>query len=309
MLTGAFVGSDVASFARADAMERWQDAPMDVQNVFVTWEADLEYVFDRVLPEIVARGRVPLVTWEPFTDGENTPTDLAERVVAGEYDDYLARFRDRLREWVADADGVLDTADDRRCYLRFAHEPNGDWYPWAPATGGTAGEYVACWRTVYDAVMSEGLEDAVSWVWAVNHVDVGGVAAESLYPGDDYVDWAGVDGFNWGASQSWSSWQPPREVFDDMLGRVAEFGKPMCIPEYASTSETVEGHSVSAKNGWLRELFAYASASPVELLVYFDIDKETDWAVFGGERGDMMVTIDGESYSAYSAYGRGIGDV
>ncbi|GAA0652752.1 glycoside hydrolase family 26 protein [Salarchaeum japonicum] len=305
--TGAFVGSTVESFSRADAMERWQGAGLDVQNVFATWDTavdPLHGVFDRRLRAIDAAGRTPMLTWEPFTDDpEETPADVASRIVAGEHDDYLAAFARFLREW-------LDADETRRLFLRFAHEPNGDWYPWSPATGGPGGAdaYVELWRYVRDALALDDRADRVNWVWAPNHVDVGGYDAESLYPGEAYVDWVGVDGFNWGATESWSAWQSPREVFDDMLGRVAELGDhSLCIPEYASTSVTADGHDVSAKNRWIREFFAYARDSPVELAVWFNIDKETDWAVFDAERGDTVVSVGDERYTAYSAYGREVG--
>ncbi|MGB9986549.1 glycoside hydrolase family 26 protein [Salarchaeum japonicum] len=302
--TGAFVGSEVESFSRADAMEQWQGTGLDVQNVFTTWDTatdPLHGIFDRQLRAIRDAGRTPMLTWEPFTDGpEETPADVASRIVAGEHDDYLARFSRALDEW-------LNEGEDRRLFLRFAHEPNGDWYPWAPAAGGvgSADAYADMWRYVRDAV---GADDRVTWVWAPNHVDVGEHTAESLYPGEAYVDWVGVDGFNWGATEPWSTWQSPCEVFEDMLARVDALGDhPVCIPEYASTSVTADGHNVAAKNRWIREFFAYVRDSPVELAVWFNIDKETDWAVFDADRGDTVVTIGEERYTAYSAYGREAG--
>jgi beta-mannanase len=32
------------------------------------------------------------------------------------------------------------------------------------------------------------------------------------YPGDQYVDWVGISGFNWGTTQSWSSWRSIEEI-------------------------------------------------------------------------------------------------
>lgn len=312
MLTGAFTGSMPEHDQVATAFERWQGAPLDVQNVFVTWDEErdpIERLFEEQLPAIHGAGRTPMVTWEPFTNGpEETADDVDRRIAAGEFDPYLSRWRSSLREWLAGDDGMLGTGDDRHLYLRFAHEANGDWYPWSPARGTEPGAYTGMWNAVHETIMGEGItQDHVSWVWAVNHVDVGGVAAEEIYPGEDRVDWAGIDGFNWGDSQPWSSWAAPAEVFDDMLGRLRSLtDRPVCVPEYATTSETGSGRSVSEKNRWIDDAFAYFAERPIEMALWFNLDKETDWAVFDAERGDMNVSIGGRGYTAYSAYRRAI---
>ena len=47
--------------------------------------------------------------------------------------------------------------------------------------------------------------------------------ATAYWPGDAYVDFQSIDGYNWGASQSWSSWRSPEEVFAPMLARLRAF--------------------------------------------------------------------------------------
>lgn len=312
MLTGAFVGSGVDASPRAGALEEWLDRTLDVQPIFVTWDEDRDppsELFGRRLPAIWAAGRVPMVTWEPFTtDPSDTPTDVSRRIARGDHDGYLDRWRSSLRAWLAGPDGELGTGDDRHLYLRLAHEPNGDWYPWAPIGGAGPGDYVRMWRTVHRSLMSGGVTtDHVRWVWAVNHADAGDTRAEDLYPGDRYVDWVGVDGFNWGSSRPWSTWQSPAAVFDGMVERLRDLAPhPVCLPEYASSSETEDGHSVRRKSRWIRDARRYLSRRPIEMALWFNTDKETDWAVFDADRGDTRVTVEGTEYTAYSAYRRAI---
>ena len=302
------VYTDPERMARLSAMERWFGRTHAVQTVFTPWSGGaIDDLFGRILPSIWNAGRIPLVTWEPFTPTPDaTDADIAGRIAAGEFDGYIERWAGRLIEWLAGPDE--GARDDRRLYLRLAHEMNGDWYPWSPAVtgpgddaGGTPEEYVEMWRHVHDLVERAGVSrDRLQWVWCVNHEDVGPHSVEACYPGDEYVDWVGVDGFNWGHSRAWSSWSDPHEVFAGMFDRLdALTEKPRCVPEVGSSSLTATGHDPERKAAWIRDAYAYFE-NRVELCCWFNEDKETDCAVFGGGRGTEAVGEDG--ILAYSAY-------
>lgn len=307
---GAFPGTVPGCLDRADAMERWLDRSLDSQTLFEPWDsrqAELDAQFDR-LTAIWEAGRVPLLTWEPYTPTPAaTPTDVVPRALAGEYDDYFRRWTTALAEWVAGPDGDLGTDDDRRLYLRPMHEPNGDWYPWSPAGGSLSpAEYVRLWRRLHRLVSETGVGDCVAWIWAVNHVDVGETTAEDLFPGDDVVDVLGVDGFNWGASQPWSSWNEPETVFGEMFDRVRAVSlRPLCVPEFGSTSVTSEGTDIGRKGAWLRTAFDYFADEGVVLAAYFDVEKETDWQVFGGSQGRNTINIGESRYQTYPGFRAG----
>jgi mannan endo-1,4-beta-mannosidase len=302
--------TDPERMAVLSEMERWLGARHTVQTVFTPWNREaIDGLFEYILPTIWNAGRVPLVTWEPYTKTPDaTDATIAARIADGEFDEYLQAWANRLRDWLAGPDGELGTADDRRLYLRPAHEMNGDWYPWSPAVGnGGPSEYIGMWRHIHNRIEREGITpDHLQWIWCVNHVDVG-ARAEACYPGDQYVDWVGVDGFNWGSSQEWSAWRSPRETFSGMFDRLERLtDKPLCVPEVGCSSVTETGHDPERKAAWIREAFAYLDGH-ADLWCWFNEDKETDWAVFGGERGtdhtdgmtryaayrDAMATIDG----------------
>ncbi|MFC7097905.1 glycoside hydrolase family 26 protein [Halobaculum marinum] len=310
-LGGAFLGDVPESLQRASDVEAWLSTGLDVQTVFEPWAtapvaiADL---FDR-LAAVWEAGRTPLLTWEPFTrTPEETPDDLLVRIVRGRYDEYLGEWGRALSQWLAGPDGEHGTPDDRRILIRPMHEANGDWYPWAPSVAETpASTYVRAWRRIHREVTKRLPADAaVSWIWAVNHVDVGDVHAEALFPGDDAVDWVGVDGFNWGTSREWSAWRDPAAVFGEMLDRVAGCSaRPLCVPEFGCGSERATGPDPDAKSAWLADAFATFVDRDVRLAGYFGTDKETDWAVFGGERGANTIRVDGRSYRTYPGFRRG----
>ncbi|HET7324402.1 MAG TPA: glycosyl hydrolase [Halococcus sp.] len=295
-------------------MECWLGARHAVQTVFTPWnEGAIEGLFERILPAIWDAGRIPLLTWEPYTQpDESTDSPIAARITTGEFDTYLDRWTTRLVEWLAGSDNELKTTDDRRLYLRFAHEMNGDWYPWSPAAeeSQTPADYIEMWRYVHDRVMRERIgDDHLQWVWCVNHTDVG-AQAEDLYPGDTYVDWVGVDGFNWGASRDWATWRSPRETFSEMFDRLdALTDKPRCVPEFASTARTATGHDPQKKAEWIRDAYQYLDGAGVGMACWFNEDKETDWAVFGGEYGTDSATVDGVPHEAYPTYREAITDI
>lgn len=307
---GAFLGTVPGCLDRADAMETWLDHSLDVQTLFEPWDRrpdEITAQFDR-LTAIWDAGRVPLLTWEPFTPTPAaTPADVVPGALAGEYDDYFEAWTSALAAWVAGPDSEVGTADDRWLYLRPMHEANGDWYPWAPAGGlASPAEYVRLWRRLHRLVSATGVGDHVLWIWAVNHVDVGATSAEELFPGDDVVDLLGVDGFNWGASQPWSDWQEPEAVFGELFDRVrAISARPLCVPEFGSTSATTSGTDVERKSAWLRTAFDYFADHGVVLAAYFDVEKETDWQVFGGSNGHNTITIGGTRYQTYPGFRAG----
>ena len=306
-LVGVYYGNQGWAMDQVRAMEAWQGKRHAVVNLFTNWDGSTKTqnnLFAQQLPNIWANGNVPLITWEPFT-GRTTPADIERRVAAGQYDAYVTDWAGRLRGFLNGPDGASGTSDDRRAYLRLGHEMNGNWYPWGAAVGGNSpSDFVAMWRRVHGAFDALGVGSAqLQWIWSVNHEDVGGFPAEAFFPGDASVDWVAVDGYNWGASQTWSSWRAPAEVLGPMVARLrAISARPLALTETASTTLTASGSSLAAKSQWATDLFGYAGAAQARMVVWFNQDKETDWAVFGGAKGDGVFKYGRTSYRTYSAY-------
>jgi mannan endo-1,4-beta-mannosidase len=91
--------------------------------------------------------------------------------------------------------------------LRFAHEMNGNWYPYSGAfTGGGSDKdddgvadgpqaFVAAWRHVHALFTAEGATELV-WVYSPNaesYPDAEWNQPYAYYPGSDYVDLIAVD--------------------------------------------------------------------------------------------------------------------
>jgi len=61
---------------------------------------------------------------------------------------------------------------------------------------------------------------------------------------------------------------------------------------------------VAAKSLWITQVFTYATSTGTgaRMIVWFNEDKETDWAVFGGANGDDTYRSGRTSYKTYRTY-------
>jgi beta-mannanase len=219
------------------------------------------------LNAVDARGATSLITWEPWLwsgNGANQPAFALDRITAGDFDTYIQQWGTALKTW------------GKPVMLRFAHEMNGNWYPWAEsANGNGAGDYVAAWRHVHDVVAATGATN-VQWVWSPNVPYWGSTPLTGLYPGADYVDVVSLDGYNWGTAASWSSWTSPSALFGEGLTALRSLapGKPIII------SETASAEAGGSKADWNTALVTYLAAQPdVTAFVWFHHNKEVDWRI------------------------------
>ena len=213
-----------------------------------------------------SRGATVLLTWEPWAWGAGTvqPAFSLDRITAGDFDPYLRQWGQSLANW------------RHPVMLRFGHEMNGNWYPWSEQLNGNGpGDYTAAWRHVHDVVASTGASN-VTWVWNPNVPYWGSTQLDALYPGASYVDAVALDGYNWGASASWSTWVSPSQLFGDGLAQLRNLapGKQILIGE---TSSAEQGGS---KAEWTSSLVGYLAAQgDVTALTWFHFNKETDWRI------------------------------
>lgn len=206
-------------------------------------------------------GGVPMLTWEPRLSTTNT----LDAISNGNYDSYVTTFAQAAKDW-----GKL-------IYLRFAHEMNGNWYPWdGTHNGGSAGpgKYILAWQHVH-AIFAQAGATNVKWVWSPNHNSAPGDpwnAAANYYPGDSYVDWIGLDGYNWAQG----SWQTFDQVFSSAYSSFSGYGKPIMFSEFScATAETY------SKADWITDAFSKIknNYTQAKIFIWFNTNKERDWRV------------------------------
>ncbi len=114
-------------------------------------------------------------------------------------------------------------------FLRYASEMNGTWQ----AYSGDPREYIEKWRTVYRVMKAAAPNVAMVWCpFATPRATI-----TDYYPGDEYVDWVGVNIYSV-VHQDGDPSKPPTEDPLSLLSYVYNLyaeRKPIAICEYAST--------------------------------------------------------------------------
>lgn len=122
----------------------------------------------------------------------------------------------------------------RPLFLRWGSEMNGDWVRWH----GNPSQYIQKWRLVHDAM--ERLAPNVVMVWCPNATPVPQI--DRYYPGDQYVDWVGVNSYvvaihNNDPGQS-AAHENPADLFS-YIYRTYAARKPMMICETGVTHHSL----------------------------------------------------------------------
>jgi hypothetical protein len=237
------------------------------------------------MENIRKHGAIPFFSWS----SQSTPSSLNEPnfqlsdIIAGTYDSYIRSFATAAKNW------------GHPFFLRFDWEMNGNWFPWSEGVNGNkTGEYVTAWRHVHDIFTSVGATN-VSWVWCPN-VDPNKEFRDysSMYPGDGYVDWTSLDGYNWGkAPYRPAGWKTFDQLFNSTYHRIVDTiapAKPMVIGEVGSTEYG------GSKAGWIKEMLAELPVSYPKIhgLVWFNREAE-------GEPMDWSIETSSSAESAFAA--------
>lgn len=226
--------------------------------VFIDWEKFLD---KRVIEDTYAKDSVLMVTWEPWNAKTREGINFSE-LLSGKYDTYINDFSKQLK------------AIGKPVYLRFAHEANGNWYPWAGIKIGSS-TYIKAYRYVYEIFRHNEVKN-VKWVFSVNYEDVPQENNYFMqyYPSDNCVDYVGIDGYNWGDTKSWSRWMSFKQIFSGRYNEITQkLKKPVLITEFSSTS------SGGNKSLWIKEaLKSIKQMKNIHGFVLFNYNKETDWS-------------------------------
>ncbi len=229
---------------------------------------------------ITDRGAIPMMDMSsldvPLTDITN-----------GNYDSSIITWANAVKTW------------GKPFFFRWDWEMNGTWgqlgnFYWLAQAKANPTNYTNAWKHIHDVIAGQGANN-VTWVWCPNVVYSGTTPLSSLYPGDGYVDWTCIDGYNWGTNPYKSdSWKSFSQVFSQTYNELLALAptKPIMIGETASTEYG------GSKASWITD--ALSTQLPnnfpkIKALVWFN------WNfVEGSGRMDWPIESSGTAQSAFA---------
>lgn len=225
---------------------------------------------EREMDAIQAHGSIPVFGWASFRQpvSSTQPWFQLRDVFEGDYDGFVTRWATAAREW------------GHPFFLRFNMEMNicGIWAYSECRNDNQPGDYVRAWRHVRDIFRSVGASN-VNWVWCPNVEYEGSIKPlAGLYPGDSYVDWTCLDGFNWGTNPAGvlSGWTSFNNLFGPTYSLITQSIAPT-KPMLVETASTEWGGS---KAEWITRMFNQLATNypRIKALLWFDrYDRGMDW--------------------------------
>ena len=228
--------SGVAAFTSATGVQP------DILMYYSSWREPFNTQFALTA---AAHGATPLVQINP-----NGVTIAA--ISAGKYDSYLSSYADEIRSY------------GHPVILSFGHEMNGYWYTWG-YRHTSSGEFVAAWRHIVTLFRGLGATN-VTWLWTVNIIATSGGIRDPRpwWPGNQYVNWVGIDGYYYNASLTFAPLFGPTIYTVRLLTR-----DPILIAETAAPA--------ASQPAQIQDLFAGIRLYGLLGFVWFDAVDRQDW--------------------------------
>ena len=195
-------------------------------------------------------GAVPVIAWMPRTN--------LDGVLSGNWDGYIRDWLRGARDW------------GHPVVIRLMPEMNAPQVYQIGRDGNTSAKFVTAWRKVVRIGRDVGATN-VKWMWNPNRAFKGSVPLAPLWPGRDWVDWVGIDGYNYGTADH-GGWKWFRELFVPTIRIIRQFApyKPMMVAEVGTTAGRY-------KPTWLTGMCKAAPELGFKGLMYFEYNLKRDW--------------------------------
>jgi hypothetical protein len=230
-----------------------------------------------------------LANWTKPVDVAIGAFDSGESWAAGSTGAYDSRWITSLKKLASLRAGRGTT------YIRFAHEMNGNWYPWSVNTTNYVA-FDAAWKRFRALQLT--YFPAAKLVFSVNRESVGtGMDWRSFFPGSAYVDVMSVDYYNQypyaGTVTDWNNsvsavdaYKAPKGIAQH-LAFAKSVGLPLAVSEWANMSTTGDSPVFVTQ---MHDFFAaHAGTGPGELVydIYFNVDQNAGNFMIYGSKAKM----------------------
>jgi len=313
---GQFQSLSTAGYSTnvVSASNAWLGKTNAIVNIFAN-ETDLgELTTD--LNNIWNGGSVPMLSYGPLL-----PTaDIAN----GDDEVEFEALGKDISNYLADGSG-------RKIYFRFMWEPNiggnhnGLWSP-CDSYGGqaTAADYIAAWRYVHSLFQTTfGFNsNDMQWVYSVGAGDSSCAAGAppSTYPGNNYVDWVGIDYYpvfgqtsiplTDNAVDGKTEWQelqavaPGKPIGIDEAGVPDESPTSTYDPSGANKSTVIQSYFNWAYNNGAGMLLWFNEWYPQEINSFSELSslQNLEYGVFDTDQGDDTFDSGTLDYKVWDGY-------
>ncbi|MFE9823538.1 glycoside hydrolase family 26 protein [Streptomyces sp. NPDC005791] len=201
--------------------------------------------------QILGRDRMLMLAWESTVWREPHHANWTEdqlgwaNIASGKHD----------RE-VIDPQARRIKAYGKRVFFSFDQEVDA-----RVGDAGTPEEYVAAYRHIHDRFEELGVDNVV-WVWTVSGYLPSGKLFERLYPGDDYVDWIGMDQYNYFTCHDTTDWKDfdrsQRPTYEWLRTHISA-EKPLMFAEFATVPDPADE---DRQREWYEEIPEVARTMP-----------------------------------------------
>jgi hypothetical protein len=232
-----------------------------------------------------APNTVPMITWEPYEVGGFSSAFCPASIAAGAADSFIQEFASEVAGWGA---AQVAAGQSPLVFFRLMHEMNIFGWPWSvndsslPCGATTPAQFIAAWQHIYNIFQAQGATNA-KFVWCISNNSTAGNGYMDTYPGDAYVDYAAIDGYNWGSE--YGVWATFNQVFSTAYAAIAAVtSKPVIIAEWGSV-EAVSGDPPGvSKAAWITDAFNQLLSGTypqIQYEVWFDQNNpgNPDWLI------------------------------
>ncbi|RKQ34395.1 copper amine oxidase [Oceanobacillus halophilus] len=226
--------------------------------------------------QVKSVGGFPQIAWEPNNGLEEVKDD-----------EYLRAFAKKAREV------------NVPILLRYASEMNGNW----TAYSGNADLYIKKWKLVHDVMEEEAPNVMMLW----NVFTMPEHTISKFYPGDEYVDYVGVNIYNVvyhnDRLEDKSDFEDPLRLLDYVYNRYSDT-KPIVIGEFGATNYTVTDglYHVDFAEEKISRMYKYLPKlyPRVKAIYYFDVNNLVN-APEGRKINNYAITENSRITEAYSS--------
>lgn len=218
--------------------------------------------------EVVKKGYTSMITLENHYLKANKKQGQPNlyTIIEGHHDYFFSEWAKRIKK----AEGEV--------WLRILHEFNGNWYPWSLADNDrNPAIYISAYQRIVNIFKKEGASN-VKFIWCPNSMSVPQENWNYImdsYPGDEYVDFVGIDVYNGAGEEGTPIWRSFRkeaiETYFTLTDKLPH--KPLFICETASRERNVsEKKDLQSKADWIKQMSEALKTdmSQVKLVVWFN---------------------------------------